>query len=317
MKVLVTMNVFRGHEDMFSNCRDCEFVFRYDNSYTIDDIKDMDVLIGQIGLDDFDKAEKVKFVHWGMAGSDTVAKKIDGRGIVLTNSTGCFSVSIAENVIGMIMYLNKNFYRYVRQQTKHQYIRGGATTSILESKSLIVGFGSIGNEIGERLYKLGSEVTGIKRTPGEKKDYLKNLYTMDKLDDCLKDADIVILCMPQSPETIHVMNKERLAMLKDGAILINVGRGSAIDTPALVEELRSGRILAGLDVYEKEPLDENDPLWNLDNCLVLPHVTGFDYMPYTRRLLRQYAVENLEAYLNDGKLRNIVDYSTGYKISNS
>lgn len=317
MKVLVTMNVFRGHEDMFDSRKDCEFVFRYDNSYTEEDVRDMDILLGQIALEDFDKAEKVRFVHWGMAGSDTVAKKIDGRGIALTNSTGCFSVSIAENVIGMIMYLNKNFYRYVRQQERHEYIRGGNTTSILESKSLIVGFGSIGTEIGERLYKLGSEVTGIKRTPGNKKEWLKDLYTMDRLDDCLKDADIVVLCMPQSPETIHVMNRERLALLKDGAILINVGRGSAVDTEALIEELGSGRIMAGLDVYEKEPLDEDSPLWDMENCLVLPHVTGFDYMPYTRRLLRQYAVENLNAYLDGGKLRNVVDYSTGYKISNS
>ena len=317
MKVLVTMNVFRGHEDLFDQYKDCEFIYRYDNSVVVEDMKDIDILLGTVPLDHMDNAQNMKFVHWGMAGSDTIAKKIEGRNIVLTNSTGCFSVSIAENVIGMIMYLNKNFYRYVRQQEKHQYVRGGETTSVLESKSLILGFGSIGSEIGKRLHALGSTVTGLKRTPGIKPDYLENLYTMEYLDECLKDADIVVLCMPQSPETVHIMNKERLALLKDGCILINVGRGSALDTDALIEELKNKRILAGLDVYEKEPLDESSPLWDLENCLVLPHVTGFDYMPYTRRLLRQYALENLDAYLNKKPLKNVVDYETGYKISNS
>ena len=316
MKVLVTINSFQNHEDVFKNY-DCDFVYRYQNSATLDDIKDADILLGCVDLNYLDNANNLKYIHWGMAGSDTIANKIKDKNIILTNSTGCFSLSIAENVLGMIMYFNKKFYKYVRNQDQHLYKKEGATTSIYESKVLILGCGSIGMTCAKMLNDLGAEVTGIKRTVSQKPDFLKALYTDEKLDECLKDADIVIMSMPQNKQTIHMMNADKLSKLKDGAILINVGRGTAIDTDALINELSKGRIFAGLDVYEKEPLDENSKLWDLKNCLVLPHVTGFDNMAYTRKLLRQLAVENLDAYLNHKQLKNIVDFNTGYKVSNT
>lgn len=316
MKVLVTMNSFENHEDMLKDFN-CEFIYRYKKTATTEDVKDVDVLLGCVDLDYFDHANNLKYVHWGMAGSDTVADKIKDKNIILTNSTGCFSLSIAENVLGMIMFFNKKFYKYVRNQDKHLYRKEGFTDSVYGSKVLILGCGSIGMTCAKMLYDLGAEVTGIKRTTAQKPDFLHALYTNENLDECLKNADIVIMSLPQNRETIRMMNKDRLSLLKDAAILINVGRGSAIDTEALIEELKDERIYAGLDVYEKEPLDENSALWDLKNCLVLPHVTGYENMPYTRRLLREYAVHNLEAYLNKKQLRNVVDFNTGYKVSNS
>lgn len=316
MKVLVTMNTFKQHEHMFDSY-DLYFIYRYDNTTSVDDIKDVDILLGCVDLDLIDHAHNLKYIHWGMAGSDTIASKIKDKNIILTNSTGCFSLSIAENVLGMILFLSKNFYKYVRNQDEHIYRKEGYTSSIYDSNVLILGCGSIGMTCAKMLNALGAKVTGIKRTIADKPDYLDNLYTSDKLNDCLKDADIIIMSLPQNKDTIHMMNKDRLALLKDGAILINVGRGSAIDTEALVNELKKERIYAGLDVYEKEPLDVNSPLWDLKNCLVLPHVTGYDNMAYTRDLLREYARDNLDAYINNKQLRNIVDFNTGYKVSNT
>lgn len=315
MNILITMKVLEK-EDYFKNLNH-NIMWRTNNDASIDDVKKADIIIGNVDLSLLDYAENLKYIHWAFAGSDNVASHPNIKDkVLLTNSTGCYSLTIAEHVLGMILYFYKNLDKYVVNQVNHIYQSVGETRSIYNANVLIVGCGSIGKEIAKRINALGGHVTGIKRTSASCPEYIDNLYTVDKLDECLKDTDIVVMCMPQTKENYHMMNKQRLDLMKDNSLLINVGRGSAIDTDALIKKLKEGRIQAALDVYEKEPLDKDSELWNLNNCLLLPHTTGNTNLWYTRERLKELAISNLDAYLNNKELINLVDFNTGYKKSN-
>ncbi len=314
MKILVAMDLFEGKEYLFDDIKE-EFIYRYHKSVSEDDVKDCDVILGNINLDLLDKAEKLKYIHLDSAGSDTVNDKLCGRNVLISNSTGCFSLSISETLIGMILYFYRNFNKYIKNQQEHLFKRESRSYSIYGSKVLVIGCGSIGMTFAEKMSLLGAEITGIKATPGIKPPFLKDLYTSEKIDNCLKEADIIALCLPQNDNTRQIIDKRRLSLLKDGALIMNVGRGSAIDQNALIEELKTGRIKAGLDVFEKEPLESDSPLWEMENCLINPHAAGTNSLEHTRNLLIEMACNKLKSYLNNQEIKNVVDPLTGYRKS--
>jgi phosphoglycerate dehydrogenase-like enzyme len=153
----------------------------------------------------------------------------------------------------------------------------------VDSKVAVVGFGSIGLEIQSMLEPFHTQVTGFSRTGtnGSKK--------MSAFDALLPTFDVVILITPLTPETKHLMNADRLKLMKDGATLINVARGPVVDTDALVAELNSGRIGAGLDVTDPEPLPGDHPLWKCPNLIIAPHVGGDSdaFVPRGRQLVME------------------------------
>ena len=144
---------------------------------------------------------------------------------------------------------------------------------------LIVGFGSIGRKIAEMLAPFDVSVVGLTRTGRE------NTRTLAELDEVLPSFDIVVLVTPANSESKQLMNQRRLALLRDGALLINVSRGSTVDTSALVSELAKGRIFAALDVTDPEPLPAEHPLWDFENVIISPHVGG-DSSAFEPRMLR-------------------------------
>lgn len=292
-------------------------LWKVEDDYTEEDVKSADIIIGTLPLDLVKKAENLKYFHTVMAGSDNYAGIDTVRNAILTNGTGCYSLSIAEYLITMILYFYKKIDQYVVNQQNHVYQDMGKIKAIEGSNVLVIGCGSIGMTFAKKINALGAHVIGIKRTPAEKPDFLDALYQEDKIDECIKKADIIAMSLPQNSQTKHLMNKERLSMIKDGALLLNVGRASAIDTDALIEELKKNRFQCAIDVYDKEPLDPNSPLWDFKNILLLPHITGKFNMQRTIELGCELALYNLDAFLNNKPLRNVVDFSTGYKKSNT
>ena len=132
-------------------------------------------------------------------------------------------------------------YLYRDNQRRSLWQDEGDVTSIWNSVTLVIGLGDIGGEFARRMKALGSYVIGVKRTPGKKPEWLDELHTMEELDSLLPRADIISLSLPQTPDTFHMMNESRLMALKPSAILINVGRGSAIDTDALTRVMKQGQ----------------------------------------------------------------------------
>ena len=142
--------------------------------------------------------------------------------------------------------------------------------------------------------------------------YNGEAYLRKQLDSILPETDILVISLPGTAETLHMLNARRLAMLPDHALIINVGRGTVIDQPSLEAELRKGRLFAALDVFEQEPLPDDDPLWNCPNLLITPHVAGDMTLPYTRQRIVELFLEDFENYCAGRPLARQVDLKRGY-----
>ena len=160
---------------------------------------------------------------------------------------------------------------------------------------------------------MGAYDIGIKRTPAPRPDFVDELYTLDKLDECLSRADIVFLSLPETPATRGLFGADRLARMKEGAILLNAGRGSAVDTGALCDAVESGRLGgAGLDVTDPEPLPEGHRAWSVRDILITPHVSGGYHLPYTHDRIVEICGENLRRFRAGEPLLHRVDRKEGY-----
>jgi phosphoglycerate dehydrogenase-like enzyme len=136
---------------------------------------------------------------------------------------------------------------------------------------------------------------------------------MDQLEMLLPRADIVALSLPGTSLTDNIINRNTLQLMKPNAVLINVGRGNAVDTDALCDALESGMISgAALDVTDPEPLPKEHPLWNVKNAIITPHISGGFSLPETFNRIVGISADNLEAYMSGKKLKNIVDTTAGY-----
>ena len=183
------------------------------------------------------------------------------------------------------------------------------------SEALIgaMGLGDIGTAFARKMKALGCRTVGIKRRDGRKPDGVDDLYTLERLEQELPKADIVAMCLPGNDNTYYFMNRERLGKLKKEAVLLNVGRGMTLDTEALTEALQEGRLAgAALDVTDPEPLPAEHPLWDMRNVILTPHISGGYTQPEILERILDICIENLECYLVQRPMRNVIDFETGY-----
>jgi len=144
-------------------------------------------------------------------------------------------------------------------------------------------------------------------------DYVTNLYTMEKLDECLAWADIVYLSLPDTPETAGLFDRQRLLKMKPGSFLLNVGRGNVVDLDALCDCLESGHLAgAGVDVTDPEPLPAQHRAWDVENLIITPHVSGGFHLDYTHDRIVEICAGNLGRFVRGEPLYNLVDRETGY-----
>ncbi|MES2640643.1 MAG: D-2-hydroxyacid dehydrogenase [Myxococcota bacterium] len=176
---------------------------------------------------------------------------------------------------------------------------------------LIVGLGQIGKALARRAKAFEMEVVGVRRTAGDPPPGADRVVTLDTLDEALGRADHVCLALPLTPATHHLFDAARLARMKPSAYLYNVGRGGLVAHAALVEALRLGAIAgAGLDVFDPEPLPPTDALWQLDNVIVTPHVSGVTPRYYER--FAPLLAANVARWLEGRALENQYEAGRGY-----
>lgn len=200
-------------------------------------------------------------------------------------------------MVGAILDRYKGLGRLRRQQEQAQW-QPLMPRELAGSKALIVGYGSIGRAVEERLCPFGVEVTGVaSRRRGD-------AHGMDAIDELLPDADIVIVLLPVTPETVGLIGKQRLARLKTGVLLVNAGRGTVIDADALCAELESGRLEAALDVTDPEPLSPESQLWRLPNVLLTPHIAGDS--PAVDQRVHELVGDQIRRHLRGDPLLNVV-----------
>ena len=250
-------------------------------------------------------ARRLRWVHATSAGVDAlVFPALVESGVTLTNAAGLFDESIAEYVAGLILAYAKDFFRTFRLQQQRRWLHRD-TERVGGKRLLVVGAGSIGTAIARRASALGLRVTGVARSARHTPPF-ETVRAQPELPELLSQADYVVLAAPLTAETRHMIGAAELALMKPTARLINIGRGALVDTAALVDAVRAERIAgAALDVFEREPLPADHPLWELPNVLVSPHMSG-DFLGWREALSRQF-LDNFERYVRNETLRNVVD----------
>ena len=232
---------------------------------------------------------------------------------VLTNSSGAYGVTIAEHIIMVTLEIMRRQQEYTRITERREWRRDLAVRSIRNSRILLIGTGDIGREAAIRLRAFGpASLTGMNRSGRNPGGLFDRIIRQEELESELPAADLVILSLPATEETRGLMSAERLALLPDGAILVNVGRGSAIRQEALEKELRKGRLYAALDVFEQEPIPPEDGIWDCPGLLITPHTAGNMTLPYTLDRIVGLFLEDLDNYLAGRTLSRRVDLRKGY-----
>lgn len=317
-QVLVTIPVKDRHKAYLEEIgRDCAFLYKEVSAVAEADVRDAQIIIGNVPPEMIGGSPKLEWIQLNSAGADAYCKPgVLAEGTLLTNATGAYGLAISEYMVGVALMLQNKLYIYHKNQLNHYWHDEGDVTSIFGSTTLVVGLGDIGGEFASRMKALGSYTIGVRRTEGVKPDYLDELYTAERLDELLPRADFVALTLPNTPQTHHIMNEARLRAMKPGAILINVGRGSAVDPDALLKVLESGHLGGcALDVTEPEPLPADHPLWDAPRLVITPHIAGKFHLQETFERIVRIAGENLENYLagRTNEMRNLVDFATGYR----
>ena len=320
--ILCVLPVEENHRQQLETAApDCTFTYTTPSELTRQQLEEADVLLGCIKEDMLHDLPRLKLVQLDSAGSDSYAKLPIFRGEnapVLCNATGAYGGTIAEYMIGSIIMLIRHFQVYRDHMKEHKWQRVELPTCITEHKALIIGLGDIGMNFAQRMNALGCSVTAIRRTLGEKPDFIDSVHTMEDLPKLLPVADFVALALPNSPATTKIINKDTLAMMKPNAILVNVGRGTAVDCEALADALNNGTIAgAALDVTDPEPLTEDHPLWDCRNCLITPHVAGLFRQTYPFGRIVDRCEANIRNFLAGKPYESVVDLNTGYRISRS
>ena len=242
------------------------------------------------------KMPKLQVLQMPNAGYDDALAYVR-PGLTLCNASGVHDASTAELAVGLALASRRGFPEFIRDQIAGTWDHR-RFTSLSDSNIGVIGFGSIGKQVVKNLSGFDVNVTSFSKSGRD------GSVKIEELDKHLPNLDIVILILPLTDESRHMFNQERLAKMKDGALIINVARGPIIETDALIAELNSGRLFAALDVTDPEPLPAGHRLWSAKNLLLVPHVGGNStaFEPRARRL-----VESQLALLADGKtLNNIV-----------
>ena len=222
----------------------------------------------------FDRIPKPQRIHLTSSGRDRLDELgLDVDGVAVTTSSGVNAVAISEYVIGGILTHAKQFHRFRDQQHSQTWQRTWLTE--LTGKRLgIVGLGNIGTRLVTRAIPFGFTIRGCDRH-NHNLEGVEQCYDVDGVGELAAWCDILVLCVPLTPETRGLIDASVLRRMRTGSLLINVSRGPVVDEPALIDALRSGTPAgAVLDVFEEEPLPENHPLWNMPQVVITPHVAG-------------------------------------------
>lgn len=315
--VLVSFNLLPKYMETIQNISSrvkvrCE----WEDSLLIDAIRDAEVVLaGKMNREMMKAATQLKWIHtWG-AGVDRllVIPEIAMSSVILTNSRGVHPIQLSEHVMALMLAFTRNLKEYILYQSKGVWFRREwPSLHELKGKTVgIIGLGIIGREIAKKAKFFGMRVLASKRRMIKKPHFVDELYLSDALIHILKQSDFIVISCPLTPITKGMIGVNELKTMKKTAYIINIARGKIIQQQALIEALQKKWIAgAGLDVFEVEPLPSSSELWTMKNVIITPHVAGAT-INYAARVIKIFC-NNLERYLENKSLINVVDKKAGY-----
>lgn len=315
-KILVVLPVSEGQKEKLEEYADKScFTYTSYKKATEEMVKEADIIIGNIDPDLLEYAEHLEWLQLNSAGADAYVKRgVLPENVMLTNATGAYGPGVAEHMLAVLFSLQKKLHLYRDNQNQCEWYDEGEVMSLRGGCALIVGLGDIGLYFARLLRNFGYRIIGIKRRPGQVPQGVDELYTMDHLDELLPEADVVFSILPETKVTKNLFNARRFREMKNSAIFLNAGRGSAVNTEDLCQALIAGEIYgAGLDVTDPEPLPSQHKLWNMQNAVITPHISGDFHHPATLYRIVDIVAGNLKRYCAGEPLINIVDRETGYR----
>lgn len=213
----------------------------------------------------------LRYIQLTSAGFDRVPMDyVQEHGIEIRNARGVYSIPMAEFALCGVLQLYKRSRFFAANQSRHLWEKHRGLTELNGKTVCIVGCGSVGTECAKRFKAFGCDVIGVDLFVREDENY-RTMLPLELLDFVLEKSDIVVLTLPLTDETKHLMNADRFAKLKQGSVLVNIARGAVVDTDALLAALNGKLSGAVLDVFEEEPLAESSPLWDMENVILTPH----------------------------------------------
>jgi phosphoglycerate dehydrogenase-like enzyme len=277
-------------------------------------VSELEIVYGGLSGAQFSRAARLRWLQTGGAGvNGLITPEIRDSALVVTNASGIHAEPITEHMFGMLLMHVRRLGEAWDQQKSRQWkgYNFGENVGMLAGKTLgALGVGAIGGHSARVGKAFGMRVIGLRRT-GEPHPDVEQMYSQEDRLSFFRESDVIMNSLPLTEKTRHSMSWEEFGVMKEGAIVINTGRGATINTEALVDALREGRLGAALlDVTDPEPLPEDHPLWTMENVYVTPHYSG-SHPGYWERANKIF-LENLRRYLAGEELMNVVDKSEGY-----
>ena len=305
-QVLVNVPLNDSQKERFKAISDeLEFIFKGEEK----DSRDVSVIIGNISVTRLKEFEKLEWLQTSAVGVDKYIKKgVLKEDTILTNAVDVHTKEVAEHCLAMLLAMVKKLYTYHDDQKAHVWKDEGQVKEISKLKVTIVGLGNIGSHLAKQLKALGVYVIGVKRTLIEKPDYIDKLYTNKDLDLAISDVDAVVSILPGIRENEGLFTYERFSKMRKDAIFINVGRGN-LCTSETIKRVLDDRLISAmsLDVFEKEPLTKDDPLWEQENLIITPHAAGNYHLDSAFEAFLDLCEDNLRRYIRKEPLRHVVE----------
>lgn len=259
-------------------------------------------------------ATALQWLHLPSAGADKyVDETIYPQAVTLTNSSGAFGAAIAEQLIMGSLMLLRRMPEYQRQQREKVWRRVGPMGFLRGSLVTVIGTGNLGGTFADYCQAMGATVQGVSRSGKCDRASFARMFPVKQLTQAVRGADIVAACLPLTGETQGLIDRRVLEEMRPGAIFLNVGRGKTVNQQDLIDALLGGGLAgAMLDVAEEEPMPPDCPLWDMENVIITPHVSGSDLDAANAAEIFAIFMDNLARYFAKKPLCNIVDKKKGY-----
>lgn len=213
----------------------------------------------------------LKYIQLTSAGFDRVPMSyVHDHGIEIYNARGVYSIPMAEFAISSVLQVYKHHDFFKENQKKHRWDKQRGILELYNKNVCIVGCGNVGTECAKRFNAFGCAVYGVDLFPQMNNTYVE-ILPVSELRYAISKADIIVLTLPLTEDTKHLISTDEMGIIREGSVLVNIARGAIVDTEALIQILQKKEIFVAMDVFEEEPLPEDSPLWDMDNVIITPH----------------------------------------------